>query len=1055
LVLLWFLLVLAPAALSYAGEIPPSPYWKNEIVFPDEPFRASGTFASDPGWVKFTILLDPYDPNVVYFQDSKRYAFHYNFAVELLTPFIGMTPGQFDEATLYEEDQQAVLGAVIMPPNAGWPEPFPYPEYGIQFVRHDPYTKEEIAGLFNIVKSRVQADPGVQAFYFPAYEQIGTAEANREWFESQGIPIGSASRWAPGNACYSSGWALGELKYFDGDSIQEAYLAGLLEPNDILLTDGVPAEVPFVAGIISLSPSTPNSHVAILAKTFGVPFVHLALAEDAERAWELVGHRIVLRAFEGWYELDIRLIDVEGVLDEQAIDEILALKEPPALEISAMADYGAYSASTEGLLPSDTKYFGGKAANFGILRAAIPDNCPVAAAFSFRLWKEFLDQQLVTHKTLREEINSRLADYTYPPSDMAALADDLSYIRDMFRDRYFTSFTHSQENAVISILKDPRYGFDANRNIRFRSSTNVEDCNYFTGAGLYDSFSGCLADDLDGNESGPCICDANETGERGVFRAIRKVFASFYNDNAFLERLRYGVNEADVGMALLVHHSTPDEFELANGVATAEKWYGSSWEMNLVTQLGAVSVANPQDGSIPEEVDVYYSSYGIYPTLVRGSNLVPLGATVLDWQDEYIELARLLVAAAQQFERLTGKTQYTLDFEYKKVTPEGKPAGAWASKLIVKQVREIPQPDNTRSITPFLINEPVEYCTFQGEYGDVFANHRLKSRWRFETKSMWLTKEDLAQCLYTNVGLEYVDSGRVRFVSGNLSEWPFASHKTVEGVYDYQVDTIDSWFMHHLQNRRLCQLYSEWIPTLVSRAENPMLTLEDISWQSLQVEYDEPVPTIDWIGPTTTTTESIRLCPRPQPQQGDLLQLRSAKLGRGGVSISTSFYWPPTPAGPIAGYTAPLVRWVETVIAGYTTEPIILHGWYSQTYRPQHHNFSEDFIFEPQLEPGLSTGLLAQLRAKDIRLIYLQVGFGDPIIRTYGFDDRPFLAADLDDDKDVDLRDLALFGARWGNRLCNECGGADLTGDGCVLASDLWELGEGWLAQGPVGAAIE
>jgi hypothetical protein len=1046
LVLLWLLLALA--ALSYAGEIPPSPYWKNEIVFPDEPFLASGTFASDPGWVKFTILLDPYDPNVVYFQDSKRYAFHYNFAVELLTPFIGMTHRQFDEATLYEEDQQAVLGAVIMPPNAGWPEPFPYPEYGIQFVRHDPYTKEEVAELFNIVKSGVQADPSVQAFYFPAYEQIGTAEANREWFESQGIPIGSASRWAPGNACYSSGWAFGKLKYFDGDDIQAAYLAGLLEPNDILLTNGVPAEVPFVAGIISLSPSTPNSHVAILAKTFGVPFVHLALAEDAERAWELVGHRIVLCAFEEWYELDIRLIDVEGVLDEQTIEEILALKEPPALEISPMADYGAYSASTDGLLPRDTKYFGGKAANFGILRAAIPDNCPVAAAFSFRLWKEFLDQQLVTHKTLREEINSRLADYTYPPSDMAALADDLSYIRDMFRDRYFTSFTHSEENAVISILQDPRYGFDANRNIRFRSSTNVEDCNYFTGAGLYDSFSGCLADDLDGNESGPCICDANETGERGVFRAIRKVFASFYNDNAFLERLRYGVNEADVGMALLVHHSTPDEFELANGVATAEKWYGSDWEIKLVTQLGAVSVANPQDGSIPEEVDVYYSSYGIYPTLARGSNLVPLGATVLDWQDEYIELARLLAAAAQQFEKLTGKMKYTLDFEYKKVAPEGK--------LIVKQVREIPQPDNTRSITPFLINEPVEYCTFQGEYGDVFANHRLKSCWRFETKNMWLTKEDLARCLYTNVELEYADSGRVRSVSGKLSEWPFASHKTQQGGYEHQVDTIDGWLMHHLQNRRGCQLYSEWIPTLVSRAENPMLTLEDFQWLTLHVEYDEPVVTIDGTGPTTTTTESIRLCPCPQPQQGDLLQQRSAKLGgRGGVSISTSFYWPPTPAGPIAGYTAPLVRWVETVITGYTTQPIVLHGWYSQTYRPQHHNFSEDFIFEPQLEPGLSTGLLAELRAKDIRFIYLQVGFGDPIIRIYGFDEKPFLPADLDDDKDVDLRDLALFGAHWGNRLCNECGGADLTGDGCVSACDLWELGESWLAQGPVGATIE
>ena len=1039
------------AQSAYSGpargaEIPPSPFWKDEIIFPGEPFCAPITITTEPRWVKFTILTEPYDPNIVYFQDCREYAFHYDFAADLVTPFIGMTAEQFDEATLYESGQEGILGAVLMPPDTGWPEPFAYPEYGIQLVRSDPYTKEQTAELFNIVKSSIVAEPNVRAFYFPTYEQIATAEANKEWFESQGITISSASRWAPGNVVYSSGWALGELKYFEGDNIDDAYQTGQLEPNDILLTDGVPAEIPFVAGIISLSPSTPNSHVAILARSYGVPFVYLrtepvglALAEDAARAWELVGRRVVLRGFEGWYDTDVRLIDVEGVLDEAAIEEILELKEPPALEISPMAHYGAYSASTNGLLPSAIRYFGGKASNFGILRTAIPGNCPIATAFSFDLWNEFLDQTIFGVRTLREEINSRLSHYAYPPYSMSALSADLLYIRNLFTTTYLTAFTQQQQDAIIAILQDPQYGFDPNRMIRFRSSTNVEDSNYFTGAGLYDSYSGCLADELDGDSGGPCICEPTERNERGVFRAIRKVYASFYNDNAFLERLRYGIDENDVGMALLVHHSTPDEFELANGVATAEKSYGSSWEIKLVTQLGAVSVANPQDGSIPEEVDVGYYSYAIYPTLIQGSNLVPLGATVLDWQDEYIELARLLVLAAQQFERVTGKTRYTLDFEYKKVAPQGK--------LLIKQVREIPQPDNTRSVTPFLINEPVEFCTFQGEYGDVFANHRLKSQWRFETKSMRLTRENLAQCLYTNVGLEYTDSGRIRFVSGEMSKWPFASHKTQQGGYDYQVDTIDGWLMHHLQNRRACQLYSEWIPTLVTPAENPMLTLQDFQWLTLHVEYDRPVPTIDWTGPTTTTTESIRLCPRPQPQQGDLLQQRSAQLGRGGVSISTSFYWPPAPAGPIAGYTAPLVRWVETVITGYTTEPIVLHGWYSQTCHPGHHNFSEDFIFEPQLEPGISADLLGELRAKDIRMIYLQVGFGNPIVRTYGFDDEPFLAADLDGDKDVDGTDFALFGTHWSNTVCDDCAGADLTGDGCVWAPDLWELAADWLSE--------
>lgn len=1036
-VLSLFLFILAPAALLCAGEIPPSPYWKEQIVFPDEPFRAAITTSSDPRWVKFTILTEPYDPNIVYFQDCREYTFHYDFAADLVTPFVGMTSQQFDQATLYETGQQGILGAVVMPPDTGWPEPFPYQEYGIQFVRRDPYTKEQVAELFDIVRSSILADPNVQAFYFPTYEQIATAEANEDWFESQGIPVSSASRWTPGNVVYSSGWALGKLKYFQGNNIAYAYQTGQLEPNDILLTDGVPAEIPFLAGIISLSPSTPNSHVAILAQTYGVPFAHLALPEDAERAWELLGRRIVFRAFEGWYETDVRLIDIEGVLDEDTIDEILELKEPPLLEISPTAHYGEYSASTDGLLPSDIKYFGGKAANFGILRTAIPDNSPVAAAFSFDLWDEFLGQMLPVGRTLREDIDARLSPYAYPPSDMAALSADLLYVRNLFTTTYLTAFTQPLQDAVIAVLQDPQYAFDPNEKIRFRSSTNVEDSNHFTGAGLYDSYSGCLADDLDGDTIGPCICDPEEPSERGVFRAIRKVFASFYNDNAFLERLRYGIDEADVGMALLVHHSFPDEIESANGVATVEKWYGDNWELKLVTQLGAVSVANPEGGAIPEEVTVLLYGSSVYATLEKASNLVQLGATVLDWDDEYIELARLLIAAADEFINVTGKSDPVLDFEYKKVAPDGE--------LIVKQIREIPQPGEIRDVPTFLINEPVEYCTFQGEHGTVFANHRLKSRWLFETKSLWLSRETLAESFHSNMRLEYLDRERIRTVSGSLELWPFAWYDLEDEYTTYEFKTFDGWLMHHLPNRRNCTLRTEYIPIRVMPAENPMLTFEDLNWPLLQVVYDHNVPTWDYTGPTDTDSESVYLCPRPQAQQGDLPQQRSIKLGRG-ISVDISFYWPPTPTGVVAGYTAPLVNWVETVITGYTTQPIVLHGWYSQTYRPGHHNFTEEFLFEPRLEPDLSPELLDELRTKDIRMIYVEIGFVDPIIAIYGFDDKPFLAADLDDDKDVDGTDFALFATSWRDTVCDDCAAADLTGDGCVSPPDLWELAADWLA---------
>ncbi len=90
--------------VNAVGPVTPSPFWKNQVEFPDDPFRSSSNpFGGQalPGWIKFSILLD--DPATVYFQDSQQYAFHYDFASELLDPFIGMTREQFDAVTLNAE----------------------------------------------------------------------------------------------------------------------------------------------------------------------------------------------------------------------------------------------------------------------------------------------------------------------------------------------------------------------------------------------------------------------------------------------------------------------------------------------------------------------------------------------------------------------------------------------------------------------------------------------------------------------------------------------------------------------------------------------------------------------------------------------------------------------------------------------------------------------------------------------------------------------------------------------------------------------------------------
>ena len=70
--------------------------------------------------------------------------------------------------------------------------------------------------------------------------------------------------------------------------------------------------------------------------------------------------------------------------------------------------------------------------------------------------------------------------------------------------------------------------------------------------------------------------------------------------------------------------------------------------------------------------------------------------------------------------------------------------------------------------------------------------------------------------------------------------------------------------------------------------------------------------------------------------------------------------------GATAGYTAPAIKWEQTTITGVTTTPIVLTGYFSQTYAPNHHNFGGQYIFDPRLEPGLSQATRDELETADI-----------------------------------------------------------------------------------------
>ena len=123
-----------------------------------------------------------------------------------------------------------------------------------------------------------------------------------------------------------------------------------------------------------------------------------------------------------------------------------------------------------------------------------------------------MEQRLGNDKSMRHEIDARLAK-AHQSGLQSDLADALKTVRDLIRDGEFVA---SQRQAIIAALSP----FDRSKKIRFRSSTNMEDSRHFTGAGLYDSYSGCLLDDTDDDTDGPCGCDSSKSKESGVFREI-------------------------------------------------------------------------------------------------------------------------------------------------------------------------------------------------------------------------------------------------------------------------------------------------------------------------------------------------------------------------------------------------------------------------------------------------------------------------------------------------------------------------------------------------------
>jgi hypothetical protein len=583
--------------------------------------------------VKFLFRLDS---GFIWFIDSRRYEVHREFAMRVL--------GEPDDPTAWTAQYRDTPGRRYV---TGTLVHYQTPDlWTMQIFPGDNLSAPHLKQVFQILKD--------STWFGPSLRFLPHGQATLLRAQEAGIPTVTSDAIHQGQVyqCMNAGEAWGTLVRVGSDTLS----TGSLGHGDIVVTDGIPNDLPVVGGIITSDFQTPLSHVNVLSTNRGTPNMALRGAWNDPQLRSLEGKLVHLSVSLEGYRIEAasaRDVQAYHASRKPSIAPSLLLDTTPGLVPLATLDHQAFAR------------VGAKASNFGELARL--------AQASNGLWKVpeggFAIPFAAYQDHLRRHGIDRIVD--------SLLSDTLFLANTALRRKALLQLQERIMAAPVDpALLDSVTGAirrnGAHVRMRFRSSTNAEDLEGFNGAGLYSSFTGDLADP-----------------KKPIADAIRKVWASLWNFRAFEEREHYGIEQRRVRMGVLVHRSFPDEG--ANGVALTRNLYNPKvFGYVINVQQGETSVVSPPVGVTSEQI-LYYpfdSATFLEPSteLLSHSSLTP-DKPILQ-ANEIIALAKALGQIQTHFFHLLGSTRtihavlYGMDVEFK--------LDGTDRTLYIKQARPLP-----------------------------------------------------------------------------------------------------------------------------------------------------------------------------------------------------------------------------------------------------------------------------------------------------------------------------------------------------------------------------
>ena len=498
-------------------------------------------------------VIDRRDKNKIYYVNSQKYRFHQDFAN---AAYLSLKRGEDFFKDVYVNDKRRLIVGTI-----AWQAPVK--KFTFEFWEGDTIPAELVKLTYDVINKT----------FFTKVAFKPNSIRHEDLAEELKIPEVTADEISKNQEYLALNTARGVGRIHIVDKLDDTVELGY---NEIVILNELPQDLPPVAGIIVSRPSSPLSHVNLLAKGWNIPNAYIKDANELFRKYD-----------SSWFILETTLTDYK--LIPCNTKECIDVERPKINPIYERDDFKAPPsdmtvtklASLTEMEKKDSIVYGSKSANLGeVIRLNKLKNFDVPDGFGipFVYYKEFMESNGFDEMfaNFRDE-----NDFIHNPS---------------FRRKKLEEFRATiqkgkfDEKLRAEIIEKWKTGLGGQA-VFVRSSSNAEDTGNFSGAGLYSSVN-------------------NVTEEEKIIEGVKTVWASIWNYAAYEARERNFVEHSQTYMAVLVQVGvrmdnggvmiTKDPYDRENKGAV---YISATWGHNIgVTTPGEGATDKSKKIAVPEQI---------------------------------------------------------------------------------------------------------------------------------------------------------------------------------------------------------------------------------------------------------------------------------------------------------------------------------------------------------------------------------------------------------------------------------------------------------------------